>query len=172
MFTQKDTIHPTVQYIRDAHNLTWKGLGKVLDDKMAEFGYSISLSPANVRNFATSRSNAWWFWPRISEMVIKDWDEKRDKAESPDELKNIDLNFSELFSEDLKVIYGLWHIALTVSEEKREECKIFAGCMALSNSIINSHEIFFGCKFPGIPGFRQLNLKNADSDTSLTANYF
>lgn len=150
MFLEKNVVHPTVEFLKKEYAVTWEGMGKILSDRMKTLGQKINLSPANVRNFSTSRSSAWWFWPQISDLVLNFWNEERSKASTPQELMNVDLKFSGLFSEDLKNVYSLWHMMLTVDEERRKECVILRTSVALTNSTLSSHEAFFGCEFPRI----------------------
>jgi hypothetical protein len=151
MFIQKEEVHPTVQFIKNEYKVTWKEIGKILSDKMSTLGYEVHLSAANVRNFATGRSAAWWFWARISEIVMGIWNSERETASTPAELRNIDLKFSALFSEDLKSTYGFWYEVKKMSKEERNNCKAIEHGLALSNSIFNENEAFFGADFPKIP---------------------
>ncbi len=151
MFIQKEEVHPTVQFVKDEYKVTWKDLGKILSDRMSTLGYEVNLSAANVRNFATGRSAAWWFWSRISEIVIGIWSGERERASTPLELRNIDLKFSALFSEDLKSTYGFWYEVKEMSQEERDNCKAIAHGLALANSILNENEAFFGTEFPKLP---------------------
>ena len=149
MFIQKDEVHPTVQFIKEEYDITWKEMGAILSDKMRTLGYSVTLSPANVRNFATSRSSAWWFWPRISEIVVGMWKVDREKALTEEGLKEIDLKYSELFSEDLKAVYSMWHLIKQESKKHNSNnCSLLPPIFVLTNSVVSDHEAFFGIEFP------------------------
>lgn len=145
IFLEKDVVHPTVQFVKDEYQITWKELGDILVGKMSSLGYEINLSPANVRNFATSRSSAWWFWGCISDIVVGMWRLKRQEAKSYAERKNIDLEFSELFSDNLQAAYAFLY---AVQEEDEPNSKIAAPAKVMSNSIVNEHEEFFSISFP------------------------
>lgn len=153
MFIQKDEVHPTVQFVKDEYGVTWKEMGVILSDKMFTLGYELSLSPANVRNFATSRSSAWWFWPRISEIVVGIWEIDRKASANEDDVREVDLKYSGLFSEDLKAVYSLWH---TIKKESQKyngkECSLLPSILTLTNSVVNEHQSFFGIEFPLIEG--------------------
>lgn len=155
--TQKDKVHPAVQFIRTEYKLTWKSLGALLSDRMQVLGYEASLSPANVRNFATGRSSAWWFWARISEIITGAWVTERGEAQTPLEIKKIDLKYSALFSEDLAIAYAFWHEAREMSQENTEGAKAIEYGLLMAASITNSVATKFDATFPKVaikPHFR------------------
>ncbi|GAB6071588.1 hypothetical protein JCM30760_26860 [Thiomicrorhabdus hydrogeniphila] len=157
MFIEKGVVHPTVEFIREKYDITWKELGSILQDRMATMGYELKLSPSNVRNFATSQSVAWWFWPRISEIVLGFWEQERQQSTTIEEKTNADLEFSGLFSEDLRAVYALWYAILEDDSFDRINSKTIRPCIVITNALLRDCEAFFGCEFPRIQEFEEFN---------------
>jgi hypothetical protein len=148
-FVEKEVVHPTVEFLRDSYKVTWKELGEMLSEKMLDKGYEVNLTPANVRNFASGRSAAWWFWPEISKMIFKLWQDERERYKGQD-LEQTDLNFAKLFSEDLMQVYGLWYALKKEGSHNASYRKINAIALSLANIVMNEHEEFYGNSFPRV----------------------
>lgn len=157
MFIEKnDAVHPTVQFLKDTYDVTWGELGKILSQRMGTLGYETAPSAANIRNFATSRSSAWWFWPCISELVIGFWEMELEESTGEQESRQADLKYSYLFSSDLQAVYSFWHSVQDLPTKERESCSIVHTGQVLANSVLNDHERFFKVKFPNITGNREI----------------
>lgn len=148
-FVEKEVVHPTVVFLRDSYKVTWKELGEMLSEKMGDMGYEVNLTPANVRNFASGRSRAWWFWPEISKMIFKLWQDERERYKGQD-LEQTDLTFAKLFSEDLMQVYGFWHALKKERSHNASYRKINAIALSLASIVMNEHEEFYGNYFPRV----------------------
>lgn len=107
---KKDSVHPLVKMIKDEYQFTWKEFAEYLKERVNKDLQQVqNLSPANVRNFATDKSTAWWFWGQIGSIAKEMWLESRLKAKDDNELEQVDLYFSEMFSGDLMMVYAYYH---------------------------------------------------------------
>jgi hypothetical protein len=150
-FINKDTVHPTVQYLRDEFNLTWRQLGEKLSERLHGYGFDITPSVSNVRNYATGRSGAWWFWGQISDMVIEVWQQNRNESTSDDERRQVDLTFASLFSDELMHVYEFFYAVKSFEDECPRNHPVITSGMANANFILHENERVFDVRnFPDV----------------------
>jgi hypothetical protein len=153
MFNDDKSVHRLVQFIKDQNKLTWKAFAELLVERMADRNPSLHLSPANVRNFATGNSSAWWFWGEIGEIGLEMWLQARGDCDGHD-CKQIDLFYSQLFADDLMQVYGYLYNRKALTKDTLELIpslkNVIANADALMNSIINHWERFYSISLPSV----------------------
>lgn len=156
-FEDKNAVHPLVVFLRESEGYSWQSLADHFSESLGEKGIMLKVSRSNVRNYATGRTNAWWFWPEVSLMIVTKWASDREKGIELKERRECDLFFSGLFSEDLKQVYSYRYAAsklkrLCVSETN-EACKTsinqtLAIAETLATSVVNQTENIYSVSFP------------------------
>lgn len=144
-----DTPHPLAAHIKESRKLTWEGLGQLLLTRIDNKDGSLpNLTPANVRNFSTGRSNTNWFWPAVASIILEEWESKRSKVSERTQVLSIDKFYAGLFSRGLVSIYN--SIYRYQTEPSTQLIAQLYDLLALIQEVINPLQDKYQISFPEI----------------------
>ena len=150
LYHEKGIVHPLVQFIREEYSYSWKELGEYLYQRQLakENNYINPISASFCRRLAVNQSKASWFFPEIASIGIGFWEDERLNAKSDDDIKQIDLKYSAMFSLDLLGVYLFLYAKKECLSEKCPD--IASSGSVLANIILNEFESYFEVTFPNI----------------------